>query len=378
MRWRHAGGAPPDGRPGAPDAWITALEHFGTLGFAEVAQPAIECARDGFPLGPFVARIIGENEAAYRRWPTSAPIFLPGDRAPRAGERFIQADLGRTLTYLADEDRAARHAGRVAGLAAARDAFYRGDVAATIARYHAAEGGLLTREDLAGFRVGLEPPVRAAFGSRELVTCGFWCQGPVLIQMLQILDGLDVGALGHNTAEYVHTVTEAMKLAFADREAYYGDPRHVPVPGPGLVDPAYAAVRRGLIDPARAWPAMPPPGTPAGAPPRAGTAAAPARLGSPLALGTSYVAVVDREGNAFSATPSDVSTDTPIVPGTGLSVSSRGSQGWLDPGHASVVAPGKRPRLTPSPAMLLQPDGAVMAFGTPAATSRPRPCSSCS
>ncbi len=366
----RCGGDMPEGLlrtvvPGAPDAWITALEHFGTLGFAEVAQPAIECARDGFPLGPFVARIIGENEAAYRRWPTSAPIFLPEGRAPRPGQRFVQADLGRTLTYLADEDRAARHAGRVAGLAAARDAFYRGDVAATIARYHAAEGGLLTREDLAGFRVGLEPPVRAAFGSRELVTCGFWCQGPVLIQMLQILDGLDVGALGHNTAEYVHTVTEAMKLAFADREAYYGDPRHVPVPGPGLVDPAYAAGRRGLIDPARAWPAMPPPGTPAGAPHRAGTAAAPARLGSPVALGTSYVAVVDREGNAFSATPSDVSTDTPIIPGTGLSVSSRGSQGWLDPGHASAVAPGKRPRLTPSPAMLFQADGGVMAFGTP-------------
>jgi gamma-glutamyltranspeptidase/glutathione hydrolase len=351
--------------PAAPDAWITALEHFGTLGFAEVAQPAIECARDGFPLGPFVARIIADNEAAYRRWPTSAPIFLPEGRPPRAGQRFVQADLGRTLTYLADEDRAARRAGRGAGLAAAREAFYRGDVAATIARYHAAEGGLLTREDLAEFRVGVEPPVRAAFGSREIVTCGFWCQGPVLIQMLQILDGLDVRALGHNTAEYVHTVTEAMKLAFADREAYYGDPRHVPVPAAGLVDPAYAEGRRGLIDPARAWPAMPPAGTPAGAPSRPGSRAVPAGVGEGATLGTSYVAVVDREGNAFSATPSDVSTDTPIVPGTGLSVSSRGSQGWLEPAHASAVAPGKRPRLTPSPAMLFQPDGAVMAFGTP-------------
>ena len=146
----HCGGDMPEGLlrtvvPAAPDAWITALERFGTLGFAEVAQPAIECARDGFPLGPFVARIIGDNEAAYRRWPTSAPIFLPGGQAPRAGQRFVQADLGRTLTYLADEDRAGPRAGRAAGLAAARDAFYRGDVAATIARYHAAEGGLLTR-----------------------------------------------------------------------------------------------------------------------------------------------------------------------------------------------------------------------------------------
>jgi gamma-glutamyltranspeptidase/glutathione hydrolase len=366
----RCGGDMPEGLlrtvvPGAPDAWITALERFGTLGFAEVAQPAIECARDGFPLGPFVARIIADNEAAYRRWPTSAPIFLPGGQAPRPGQRFVQADLGRTLSYLVDEDRAGRRRGRTGGLAAARDAFYRGDVAAAIARYHAAEGGLLTREDLADFRVGVEPPVRGTFGAHEVVTCGFWCQGPVLLQMLHILNEVDLGALGHNTPDYVHTVTEAMKLAFADREAYYGDPRHVRVPEAGLLDPAYGAGRRGLIDASRAWPAMPPPGFPAGAPSRTGSRAVAAATGGPVALGTSYVAVVDREGNAFSATPSDVSTDTPVVPGTGLAVSSRGSQGWLDPGHASAVAPGKRPRLTPSPAMVLMPDGDVMALGTP-------------
>jgi gamma-glutamyltranspeptidase/glutathione hydrolase len=366
----RCGGDMPEGLlrtvvPAAPDAWITALERFGTLGFAEVAQPAMELARDGFPLGRFVAGIIEANADAYRRWPTSAPIYLPGGRIPRVGERFVQADLGRTLSYLADEDRAGRHGGRAAGLAAAREAFYRGDVAAAIARYHEKEGGLLTREDLGRFRVGVEPPVRAPFGPREVITCGFWCQGPVLLQMLQILDGMDLAGLGHNTPDYVHTITETMKLAFADREAYYGDPRHVPVPGPGLLDPAYAAGRRALIDPARAWPAMPPPGTPAGAPARAGSGAPVAAAGSPAALGTSYVAVVDRKGNAFSATPSDVSTDTPVIPGTGLAVSSRGSQGWLDPGHASAVAPGKRPRLTPSPAMILGPDGEVTAFGTP-------------
>jgi gamma-glutamyltranspeptidase/glutathione hydrolase len=350
--------------PAAPDAWITALERFGTLGFAEVAQPAIELARDGFPLGRFVAGIIQANEDAYRRWPTSVPIYLPGGRAPRTGERFVQADLGRTLSYLADQDRAGRRTSRIAGLAAARDAFYRGDVAAAIARYHQAEGGLLTKEDLADFRVGVEPPVRARFGSREIVTCGFWCQGPALLQMLQILDGIDLAALGHNTPDYVHTVTEAMKLAFADREAYYGDPRQVEVPGAGLLDPAYAAGRRGLIDPARAWSEMPPPGAPAGAR-RPGPRAVPTAAGNPATLGTSYAAVVDREGNVFSATPSDVSTDTPVIPGTGLAVSSRGSQGWLDPGHASAVAPGKRPRLTPSPALAFAPDGEVMAFGTP-------------
>jgi gamma-glutamyltranspeptidase / glutathione hydrolase len=351
--------------PAAPDAWITALERCGTLGFAEVAQPAIELARDGFPLGRFVAGIIQANADAYRRWPTSAPIYLPGGRPPRAGERFVQADLSRTLTHLADEDRAAQRAGRSAGLAAARKAFYQGDIAAAIVRYHAAEGGLLTREDLAAFRVGVEPPMRIPVGPREVLTCGFWCQGPAFLQMLQILDGIDLAALGHNSPDYVHTVTEAMKLAFADREAFYGDPRHVDVPGAGLLDPAYAAGRRGLIDPARAWPAMPPPGTPAGGPSRPGARPAEAGAGAPAALGTSYVAVVDRHGNAFSATPSDVSTDTPIIPGTGLAVSSRGSQGWLDPEHASAVAPGKRPRLTPSPALILGPGGEVTALGTP-------------
>jgi gamma-glutamyltranspeptidase/glutathione hydrolase len=369
----RCGGDIPDGLlrtvvPAAPDAWITALEHFGTLGFAEVAEPAIELARDGFPLGAFVASIIQANEAAYRRWPTSVPIYLPGGRAPRAGERFVQADLGRTLTYLADEDRAARRGGREAGLAAARNAFYRGDVADAIARYHAAEGGLLTREDLAGFRVGVEPPVRARFGRfgpREVVTCGFWCQGPAFIQMLQILDGIDLAALGHNSPDYVHTITETIKLAFADRDAYYGDPRHVAVPGPGLLDPAYGAARRGLIDLARAWPEMPPAGTPAGAPARRAAQAVAAAAGGPATLGTSYAAVVDRAGNAFSATPSDTSTDMPVIPGTGLAPSSRGSQGWLDPDHASCVAPGKRPRLTPSPALILGPGSAVTAFGTP-------------
>ena len=353
--------------PAAPDAWITALERHGTLGFAEVAAPAIELARDGFPLGPFVAQIIQDHEAAYRRWPTSAPIFLPGGRAPVTGQRFVQADLARTLTYLADEDRAARRGGRAAGLEAARRAFYRGEVADAIVRFHRAEGGLLTHEDLAEFRVGLESPEHATFRGHQVWTCGFWCQGPVLLQMLGILDGFDLGALGHNSPAYVHVVTEAMKLAFADREAHYGDPRLVKVPAEALLKPGYAAARRALLELDRAWPAMPPPGDPvtghAIAPTWSGPRAATDASGGPL--DTSYIAVVDAAGNAFSATPSDVSTDTPIVPGTGLAVSSRGSQSWLEPDHPSVVGPGKRPRLTPSPALMFAPDGAVTPFGTP-------------
>jgi gamma-glutamyltranspeptidase/glutathione hydrolase len=356
--------------PAAPDAWITALERFGTMGFAEVAEAAIELAREGFPLGAFSARIIAENAAEYRRWPTNAAIYLPGGRPPAPGQRFVQADLARTLAYMADEDRAARRRGRLAGLQAARDAFYRGDIAAAIARYHAEQGGLLTREDLAAFRVGVEPPERTRFAEYEVYTCGFWCQGPVLLQALNILAGRDLRALGHNSPAYIHVVTEALKLAFADREAYYGDPRQVKVPAAGLLDPGYGAVRARLIDEARAWPEMPPPGDPAlgqavspgwHGPTRPGEAGAPA----PAPLDTSYIAVVDRHGHAFSATPSDVATDTPVIPGTGLAVSSRGSQSWLAPEHPSAVAPGKRPRLTPNPAMAFRDGRLVMPFGTP-------------
>lgn len=352
--------------PGAPGAWITALERFGTLGFAEVASPAIELARDGFPMGAFVAQILRDNEARYRRWPSSAAIFLPGGRAPAVGERFVQTDLARTLTYMADEDRAACRRGREAGLRAARDAFYRGDIAEAIVRFHAQEGGLLARDDLAEFHADVEPPRMTRYAGHEIFCCGFWCQGPVLLQVLNILAGLDLPALGHNSPAYIHAVTEAMKLAFADREAYYGDPRHVKVPEDALLDPRYGEVRRGLLDPRRAWPEMPPPGDPDGRQAVLSSWTGPVGIGSGRSnLDTSYIAVVDREGNAFSATPSDVSTDTPVVPGTGLAVSSRGSQSWLVPEHPSALAPGKRPRLTPNPAMVFQNGRLVMPFGTP-------------
>jgi len=369
-RW---GGEIPEGVartviPAAPDAWLTALERFGTMSFGEVAAAAIRFAREGFPLSEFSARIIGAHEADYRRWPGSAAIYLAGGRPPAPGERFVQADLGRTLQYLADEERAAAARGRAAGLQAAREAFYRGDVARAIAHYHAEHGGPLTLEDLAGYRVSLEPPCRTAFRDLEVASCGFFCQGPVLLQTLNLLEPIDLAALGPGSPRYLHLLVEALKLVYADREAYYGDPRVVPVPSQGLLSKPYADLRRSLLDPEKACPEMPSPGDPAGgravregwSGPVGASTTGPSRY-----LDTSYVAVVDAEGNAFSATPSDFSSDTPVIPGTGLAVSSRGSQGWLDPGHPSVVAPGKRPRLTPNPAMAFRDGRLLMAFGTP-------------
>jgi len=350
--------------PAAPDAWITALEQFGTMSFGDCASAAIRFARDGFPMYPLMSEMIGMHVDDYRRWPSSAEIYLPGGRVPQPGERFVQRDLARTLQYLADEERAASGRGRAAGLQAARDAFYRGDIAHAIVDFHRANGGLLALDDLASFRVALEPPVRARFRELDLYTCGAWCQGPVLLELLNILEGIDLRAMGHNSADYVHTLTEAIKLAFADRERWFGDPKFVDVPLQALLSQGFAADRRACIRPDRAWPGMPPPGNLDDRPGRPEPSPTKARAAAG-AHDTSHISVIDRDGNVFAATPSDPSYDAPVIPGTGLCPSSRGSQSFADPTHPSCAAPGKRPRLTPMVAMAFLPDGSPMPLGTP-------------
>lgn len=356
--------------PAAPDAWITALTRFGTMTFGEVAAAAIRFADEGFPMYPLLADMLAVRKDKYARWSSSVEIYLPGGRPPKVGEMFVQKDLARTLRYMVDEETAARarRGDRVAGLEAARDAFYRGDIAQAIVAFHAREGGWLSAKDLADYHSPVERAPSVRFGGTDVYTCGAWCQGPVLGQALNILDPAALKAAGHNSADYLHTVAEALKLAFADREAFYGDPRHVEVPLDGLLDPAYGVARRALIDPMRATPEMPEHGMPAGMIRReAGGGLAPRRQGVPAGppRDTSYISVVDRWGNTVSATPSDVSCDSPVVPGTGLCPSSRGSQSWADEGHASRVASGKRPRLTPSPAMAVAPGRFVLPIGTP-------------
>jgi gamma-glutamyltranspeptidase/glutathione hydrolase len=198
--------------PAAPDAWILALERYGTMSFGDVAASAIRYAREGFTMHPVMAHYIAKNEATYRRWPQNAAIWLPGGRPPREGELFVQRDLARSLQFMADEERAAAPRGRAAGLAAARDAFYRGDLAQAIARYHRENGGWLTAEDLATFRSEIQLPVRTTFHGTEVLTCGAWCQGPVLPQMLALLESVDLKALGHNTPGYAHVATSRGKV----------------------------------------------------------------------------------------------------------------------------------------------------------------------
>jgi gamma-glutamyltranspeptidase/glutathione hydrolase len=349
--------------PAAPDAWITALRRWGTRCFAEVAAAAVELASDGFPMYELMSMRIAGEATLLARWPSSAALFLPGGRPPRPGERFRQVEAARTLERMAAAEARASHAGRDAGLRAARDEFYRGETAERIARFMVDEGGFLTYDDLAGYAVQTAAPVTARYRDWTVYACGPWSQGPALPETLNILAGFDLRALGHNSPRYLHLLVEAVKLAFADREAYVGDPAFVDVPIDVLLSSDYAAAQRRRIDPRRATPGLPVPGDVGQEPARSRPTVPVSVGGSDGGADTSYVCAVDRWGNVFSATPSD-GFGSPVIPGVGMVVSPRGSQSWLDPSHPSALTPGKRPRLTPNPAIAIT-DGAVMPFGTP-------------
>lgn len=348
--------------PAAPDAWITALERHGTMGFAEVAGAAIRFAEEGFPMYPLLHASVAAHAADYAEWPSNAAVFLPGGAPHPVGAPFRQPDLARTLRFMADEDRAAaERGGRLAGLAAARDAFYKGDIARTIVRFVQAEGGWLSAEDMAGFRSKLEPVVTRQWRGHAVTTCGPWCQGPALLEALLLMERAGFAEVEHNSPPYLHLLAECVKVAMADREYHFADPAFTDVPIEALLGDAHLDERLAGIDRKRAHPDMPPPLLSRGTSiPSASDRPIPA-----IEPDTSYVAVVDREGNAFSATPSDGNYQVPIVPGLGLIVSSRGTQSRPDPKHPSGVGPGKRPRLTPNPAMVVARDGGVMPFGTP-------------
>ena len=350
--------------PAAPDAWITALARWGTMSFGDVTELAIRFAADGFVVYPLMSEVMTEHEHDYRRFPSSVPLYLPNGRPPAAGDVFVQADLARTIQYMVDQEAAHKSKGRLAGLKAARDSFYRGDIARAIVKFQKENGGLLSESDLADYRSGVEPAATTTFGDIEIFACGPWCQGPSLPQTLNLLDPAELVRLGHNSPAYIHTLAEALKLAFADRDAYYGDPRFVDVPMTGLLSKAYAEERRKLINPGRAQPEMPAAGSPDDRTPWRQPLKAEAEW-NPPELDTSYCCVVDKRGNIFSATPSDGSYNAPVVPGLGIIASSRGSQSWANPDHPSGVAPGKRPRLTPNPAIALRRGRMAMPFGSP-------------
>ncbi|MEA2527913.1 MAG: gamma-glutamyltranspeptidase / glutathione hydrolase [Thermomicrobiales bacterium] len=375
------GGAMPPGvqrsvMPAAIDAWLTALKLFGTRPLAEVAAPAIALAEEGFPVNPLLHANLVSAAETMTRWPSSTAVFHPGGRLPQIGERLVQRDLARTLRLLVEAEASNHHLGREGAIQAARDRFYTGDIAERIAAFIAGEGGFLALDDLIRFSVDVESPVRTTYRGYDVFGCGPWSQGPVALETLAILEGYDLASLGHNSAEALHLILEALKAGFADRERYYGDPKFVDVPLDGLLHPDYASTWRDRIDPERAAPGMPAPGDPwafeARDRPATAPYVAPDPLAAPVKADTSYVCVVDAAGNAFSATPSDGVGESPIVPGLGFVVSDRGIQSRLDPNHPSAIAPGKRPRLTPNPGLIMRDGRVVAPYGTPGGDVQPQ------
>jgi gamma-glutamyltranspeptidase/glutathione hydrolase len=373
--------------PGAFGAWMLLLQRYGRLRLGDVMRYAIGYAADGYPMLPGASAAIGAMAETFNRhWPTSAEIYL-ADGTPAAGDRFANKALADTYARILAEAQAAS-ADRDAQIEAARRAWYEGFVAAAIDDFVASaeimdvtgrpNHGLLRGSDLAGWKASVEEPVR--FGFRGLTVCktGPWGQGPVFCQQLALLDGFDLDDLRPGSPELIHTVTEAAKLAFADREAWYGDPRHTDVPITDLLSADYSDDRRQLMTDKASGELVPgsPGGRQPGLPGYALSGGSVAPLGSGTgeptrgaALGpgdTCHLDIADRFGNLVSATPSGGwLQSSPVVPGLGFCLGTRGQMFALTPGFASSLAPGRRPRTTLSPSLVLRDGEPYMAFGTP-------------
>jgi gamma-glutamyltranspeptidase/glutathione hydrolase len=369
--------------PGAVGGWLTLLRDHGTKRLADVLRFAIEYAEQGHPLTPRVAgTAAGVGEMFTAHWPTSAEVWLPGGRPPAPGELFVNKALAATYRRLLDEADAAG-AGREAQIEAARQAWYAGFVAEAIDSFARTEvmdnsgdrhAGVLTGQDMADWQASYEPAVSVDWRGLSICKAGAWSQAPVLLQELALLDGVEAP---YRSAELVHAAIESAKLAFADREAWYGDVPDVPLPT--LLSAAYAAQRRGLVGDQASYDLRP--GSPDGRTPRLPTIVG-GSIGADIAGGgvgeptvertgvtrgdTCHVDVVDRDGNIISATPSGGwLQSSPVVPGLGFPLGTRAQMFWLEEGLPNSLAPGKRPRTTLSPTLALRDGVPVLAFGTP-------------
>ena len=362
--------------PAAAGAWLTALEEHGTMTFEQVVTPALELARDGFPMHFTGAKSLELLEEELALWPSSAEIFAPNGQTIQFGEVLVQSALAHTFERLIEVEKSASGRGREGALAATREFFYTGEIAQKIVDFVQEEGGFLSMDDMADFKIGHESPVVGDFNEYEVYACGPWTQGPMLSQAVQTLQNDDLAAMGHNTPDYIHLIVESLDLAFADRDAFFGDPNMVDVPLRGLLSSEYTAERRQQLDMNASFTRMPNAGDPWKFEGRSAPADYAYQRPEPIAAGTepdtSYVCVVDRWGNAFSATPSDTLSMAPVVPGLGFTPSGRGSQNWLVDGHPARLEPGKRPRLTPNPAIALKDGELMMPFGTPGGDAQPQ------
>lgn len=368
--------------PGALHAALTVLERWGTMSFEQVSTRAIEYAGRGFPLRPLTARAIEGNLKFFESWPENQKYWLKPDGSMyKPGETIKLPTLANTLTLMVEAERAAARTGRAAGIAAARDRFYKGDIARDMVAFLKQHQAPFELDDFAEYFARIEEPATANYRGYQVYKHSFGSQGPALLQTLNILEQFDLKSMKHGSADYTHTIIEALKLAYADRDSYYGDPAFVETPGEGLLSRAYARERATEIDPKRAsrsfiagnplpfdskvkewkyWVANIADGYKPGQP---------APNAEPLrgvTKDTTHIAIIDKDGNIFDSTPSGGWIPGAVILGkTGIGMSVRGEQFWLDKTRAAQLRPRARPRYTLTPSIVLRDGQPFMALGSP-------------
>jgi gamma-glutamyltranspeptidase/glutathione hydrolase len=350
--------------PGSFGGWVAMLRDYGTLPLADVLRFAVGYAEDGYPVLPPIASAIRKVEGLFRdEWTTSAEIYLP---VPEPGTLHRNPRLAATYRRILEESNG--------DLDAALDCWYRGFVADAFVRFQAEEWldssgerhtGLLVAEDLRDWAPRYEAPLAVDYHGLTVLKAGPWSQSPVFLQQLRLLEGFDLAGMGLGSAEYIHTITECAKLAFADREAWYGDPDFADVPMDLLLSREYAAERRALVD-AQASAELRPGGVDPRLPAPVGAAPVAPGVGEPTRGDTVHLDVVDREGNMVSATPSGGWLwGAPMIPELGFCLGTRAQMFWLDEGLPNSLEPGKRPRTTLSPTLVARDGEPYLALGTP-------------
>ena len=368
--------------PGALHAALTVLEKWGTMSFEEVAAPGIAYAENGFPMRNSTAQAIRRQLKFFESWPGNKQYWLKPDGSQyQPGETIKLPALAKTLRRMVDAERAAKSKGRGAAIIAARDRFYKGDIAAEMVAFLQKHGAPFDASDFSEYYARIEEPAKTTYRGYTVYKHGFGSQGPVLLQALNILENFNLQAMGYASADYLHTVTEALKLAYADRDSYYADPAFVQVPGEGLLSKAYAKERAALIDPRKAstsfiagdptkydskvkqwtfWKAN----VTDGATPR--TRSGDEENTPEIVRDTTHMAVIDKDGNIFDVTPSGGWVPGAVILGdTGIGMSVRGEQFWLDKTRANQIRPRARPRYTLTPSLVFKGDAPMMALGTP-------------
>jgi gamma-glutamyltranspeptidase / glutathione hydrolase len=353
--------------PSMVEAGLVALRDFGTKSFSEEVEPAIELA-DGMAIDETRSGAISRSRAFFTLWADSRKTFLPEGRVPLPGEIFHQPNLARTLRSMAAAEKKALASGasRAAAIDAVADYFYRGDIAHRIDAFSQANGGLLRYEDMAAFKLQPEEPLSTDYHNYKVYKPGFYTQGPAMIQALNILEGYDLRSMGFNSVEYIHTITEALKLAYADRDTYYGDPKFNNIPADILLSKAYAAERRKEIGHTASMDFLP--GLVNGKRGKHPTEMDIARTkidDALMASDTTCIDAIDKDGVVFSATPSGAWLPSVIAGDTGIPLTERAQQFILVPGSPNELAGGKRPRVTLSPTIITEAGKPFLALSTP-------------